>query len=151
MHPGTPSALLSALHLIGFGLACASGYARGRAMAKQDLPGVFQADNAYGIAALLILGTGLARAFGGFEKGTDWYLDNPLFWLKMGLYGLVASIECWPMVMLIRWRIQTGRGEAPDLRVLPKLKRVNDVELVFLALIPLVAAAMARRLVAWPG
>src|SRR5207245_241389 len=72
------------------------------------------ADTVWGIAALLWLATGLARAFGGLEKGSAFYLASPLFWLKITLFATVALLEAWPMATFIRWRRALRRGEAPD-------------------------------------
>jgi len=40
---------------------------------------VFYADSLWGVAALLWIATGLTRAFGGFEKGTTYYVHNSFF------------------------------------------------------------------------
>jgi putative membrane protein len=107
---------------------------------------VLRADNAWGIAALFWLGTGLVRAFGGVEKPAAWYTGNPLFWVKMGLFAFVAVLEMWPMVTFIRWRIARAAGRAPELRHMGRLARVNDVEVGLTVSIVFVAAMMARRL-----
>jgi putative membrane protein len=106
---------------------------------------IFAADNCWGVAALLWIATGLMRAFGGLEKGSDFYLHNPLFWVKMSLFGFVVLIEILPMMTLIRWRIAIKRGtQLSDLKKLPLLKVINDIELGFVVLILFVASAMAR-------
>lgn len=76
----------------------------------KDLDIAFFADNFWGLAALLWIVTGLLRAFGGYAKETSYYLDNIFFWLKMGLLVLVFLLEIWPMITLIRWRVQMRRG-----------------------------------------
>jgi putative membrane protein len=50
---------------------------------------VLLADNIWGVSALILLVTGGMRAFGGYEKGTDYYLHQPLFHLKMTLFVLI--------------------------------------------------------------
>ena len=56
---------------------------RGRALARPldeaGLRRLFLADTMWGVAALLWISTGLVRAFGGLEKGSEFYLASPLF------------------------------------------------------------------------
>ncbi len=59
------------------------------------------ADNVWGLSALLWIGTGLARVFGGFEKGSAFYVANPMFQLKMGLLGAVMLLELCPIDTLL--------------------------------------------------
>jgi len=88
--------LLAAVHLLALGVGLGAVWARGRALqAPLDVPAlrrVFYADTWWGIAAVLWIGTGLLRAFGGYEKGAFYYLHNHFFWAKMGL--LAARISC---------------------------------------------------------
>lgn len=134
------SAAFSAVHLLALGVGLGSVYARGRALERSDVPAVLRADAWWGVAALLWLGSGLMRAFGGLEKGTAYYLASHAFQVKMGLFVLVVALEAWPMITFIRWR--TGR--TPDLTKMAALARINRIELVLVLLIPFVAAAMAR-------
>jgi putative membrane protein len=138
------AALFSALHLLTLALGLGSVWARGAALKRGDVPAVLRADLWWGVAALAWIGTGLYRAFGGLEKGTDWYLHSPLFAVKMALFGLVFALELYPMITFIGWRRTRGKGGEPSLTNTPTLARVNDVELALTVLIPFVAAAMAR-------
>ena len=113
-------------------------------MKRRDVPGILAADNIWGLAALLIIGTGLWRAFGGLEKGTAYYMASTAFHLKMGLFGLLFLFEVWPMVTFIRWRIQLAREQELDLSHLSLFYKFNTAELVLVILIPFIAAAMAR-------
>jgi len=69
--------LLAAFHLLALGVGLGAVWARGRALqAHLDVPGlrrVFYADTWWGIAALAWIGTGLVRAFGGYEKGSFYF------------------------------------------------------------------------------
>jgi putative membrane protein len=139
---------LAALHLLGLGIALGAVWARGHALrAPLDAAGlnrVFHADNWWGVSALVLIGTGLLRAFAGFEKGTAYYLHNHLFWGKMALLVVVLLLELSPMVALIRWRIQRARGAEPDTSRAPRFARVSFVQAVLVALMVLAATAMAR-------
>ncbi|HRF81974.1 MAG TPA: DUF2214 family protein, partial [Flavobacteriales bacterium] len=67
------------LHLFALSIGIAAVYARWRGLralrGPEGLAAVFHADNWYGLAAMLWIGTGLVRAFGGLEKGTAYYLE----------------------------------------------------------------------------
>lgn len=114
------AAVFSALHILGVALALGSVVARGLAfhrVVKGDLAGLkaaFMADNLWGLSAIVVVGSGLLRAFAGLEKGTGFYLHNGTFFLKMGLLATVALLELVPMVTLLRWRLQEMRGGAID-------------------------------------
>src|SRR5918996_4324115 len=106
---------IAVIHLLALGLGLGAIWSRSRALKDPSDPHNIQralfADTLWGIAALLRITTGLARAFAGLEKGSAYYLANDAFWVKMVLLGLVLLLEIWPMVTLIRWRIQLARGE----------------------------------------
>ena len=104
-------AVVSALHVLGIAVSFGSLFARQRALGQRDLAATLYADNFWGLSALLVIGTGLARAFGGLEKGTTFYLENPVFHLKLGLLGLVLLLELWPMASLVALRARQARGE----------------------------------------
>jgi len=142
------SAIVSALHVLALALGLPSIFFRGRAL-KGSLDGpalrrLFMADTVWGIAALLWLATGLARAFGGLEKGSAFYLASPLFWLKMILFATVVLLEVWPMATFIRWRRALHRGEAPDTSAVSRLYIINHVEMSLVVVIVFVASFMAR-------
>ncbi|MBK9147989.1 MAG: DUF2214 family protein [Flavobacteriales bacterium] len=140
--------LLAVLHLLALAIGIAAVYARGRALRRTttaaDLPDVFHADNWYGIAALIWVGSGLWRAFGGAEKGSDHYLESHWFIGKMGLFLLVLALELLPMITLIRWRMAFKKYSAIPLEKAPLLARLTFAQLPLLLLMVLMAAAMAR-------
>ena len=138
------SALLSALHLLGLGVGLGAVFARGRAFQARDLEAALYADNWWGLAAMLWLSTGLFRAFGGLEKGTTFYLANPMFHAKLGLLLLLALLELYPMVTLLRWRIQQARGEQPELAPMGRFLVINRVETAGIVAMVFLAALMAR-------
>lgn len=148
------SGVLASFHYVALALGCSALFVRGAALGRivaapecftRERGKVLTADTAYGIAAVLWILTGLARAFGGFEKGSDYYLANPLFWVKLALFGGVFLMELPIMIELIRWRIQTARQRpvAPS-PLLAIYARINSAELVFVGLIVFVASQMAR-------
>ena len=142
------SAVVSSLHLLALAIGLPAVFLRGRALkGRLDADGVrrvLAADNVWGIAAGLWIVTGLLRAFGGLEKGTEFYLHSPLFWVKMGLFVLVLLLEIRPMITFIRWRRQLGRGATVDTSVAPALYTHNHIELAIVVVMVFVASLMAR-------
>jgi putative membrane protein len=142
------SALFSALHLLALGIGLPSVFLRGRALSGHlddtGLKRLFRADTAWGIAAALWVVTGLARAFGGLEKGSQFYLSSSLFWLKMALLVAVVLLEIWPMVTFIRWRGTLRRGSVVDVAPAGRLYAVNQLQLGIVVVMVFVASFMAR-------
>src|SRR6266702_6489681 len=142
------SAIVSALHVLALALGLSSVYLRGRALKgrldRAGLKRLFAADNVWGIAAALWIVTGLLRAFGGLEKGSQFYLQSPLFWTKMALFVTVILLEIWPMVTFIRWRRVLRRGEVPDTSGARALYVVNHIEMALVVVIVFGASFMAR-------
>jgi putative membrane protein len=140
--------VFAVVHLLALGIGLGSVWARGRALSGDldagGLRRVFYADSWWGIAALLWIGTGLVRAFGGLEKGTAYYLHNHLFWGKMALLGLILLLELRPMITLIRWRTQLARGEQPDTRGAAGFARISFLQAGLVVLMVLAATGMAR-------
>jgi putative membrane protein len=142
------SYLLAALHILTFGIGFYAIWSRANALKKlKDVSGlkeVFKADNFWGLAALLWIVTGLWRAFGGLEKGTDYYLHSKTFIAKMALFLLVFIIEIKPMVTLIQWRIKKRRNEIIDFSSARLLAFLSHIELGLITSIVFLATAMAR-------
>ncbi|PXW26517.1 DUF2214 family protein [Paraburkholderia caballeronis] len=147
--------LLAAVHLLAFGYAFASILRRSRGLRRctttEDLPAVFSADNGWGVSALVLIVTGVMRAFGGFDKGADYYLHEPLFHLKMGALVLILALEVAPMMALLRWRLACRRGDVPDLTAAPKYSRIGAVQAVLLVVMLFAASGMARGIGAGAG
>lgn len=140
--------LLAALHLVALGIGGGAILARAfglqRLKSSDALPGVLFADALWGIAALIWISTGLLRAFGGFEKGSAYYLQSSSFWIKMALLVGVLVLEVWPMVTLVRWRLQHGRGAEIDFRPGKRLAQISYAQAALIFCMIFAASAMAR-------
>ncbi len=140
--------IVAFLHLLALGIGMGAVWARGQALRgplnDAGLKNVFHADNWYGIAALIWIVTGVWRAFGGLEKGTDYYLHSMPFLIKMGIYVLLAALETWPMIVLMQWRSQLGKGIAVDTSRAKLFALFSEIETLGLVGMVLAAAAMAR-------
>jgi len=145
------AAIFSALHLIALGIGLGAVWMRGRALragthASNAVHKILVADNFWGIAALLWIGTGLVRVLAGLDKATDFYVHNGFFRVKMSAVALLLALEMWPMITFIRWRVARARGGVPDTSHAVALSRINDGELALVVVIVFLAAMMARGL-----
>ena len=140
--------LLAAVHLLGLGVGLGAVWARARALRgpldSHGIRRVLAADAWWGIAALLWIGSGLWRLFGGVEKGTAFYFQNHVFWTKMGLFLLIIVLEIGPIVTFTTWRRQVAQGVVPDLSSAPRIARVSAIQAVLVVLMVFAATAMAR-------
>jgi putative membrane protein len=143
--------LLAWLHLLALAVGVGGVWARGRALRDslrdpedpRAIRRAFVGDAWWGVAAVLWLVTGLWRLFGSTEKSTSYYVGNHVFLLKMALFLVVAGLEVWPMMTLMRWR--TGRA-APNPRDAGRIEIISYVECVLVIGIVLAAVSMARGL-----
>lgn len=105
------------------------------------------ADGVYGLAATLVLVTGILRVL-FFGKGTDYYLHQPVFWAKVAVFGVVSLLSVVPTVSFIRW-IAPLRAQRPPTLSQPQVSRLQlliRLELMGVAVIPLLASMMARHI-----
>jgi putative membrane protein len=148
--------LLAAAHLLALGIGLGAIWARARALrAPLDSDGglgrVFYADTLWGLAAVLWIATGLTRAFGGFEKGTAYYVHNSFFLAKMTMLVAILALEIWPMMTLIRWRTQRARGERVRTNAATQMARISAVQAALIVAMVFAATAMARGMGARAG
>jgi putative membrane protein len=143
---------LAVIHLVGWAMALGSVFARARALTdvrdRERLHRGLAADNWWGISAIVLIGTGLWRAFGSLEKSSSYYWSSHAFYAKMGTLALVLLLEFWPMITLIRWRVAEGRGSLPDMGVIQpaarRIARISDMQTLLLLGIVTAAVMMAR-------
>jgi putative membrane protein len=140
---------LAAIHLLAFALGFWAVLNRGTAFIRlaagtAQARNVLLADNLWGISAVILLVTGGMRAFGGYEKGTDYYLHQPLFHLKMTLFVLILLLEIMPMITLIKWRIALGRGKAINIGREKVFARISHSQALLMMLMVVAATGMAR-------
>jgi putative membrane protein len=144
----TLSAIVSALHLLALAIGLPSVFLRGWALKGpfdgDHLRRLLVSDVVWGIAFVVWLATGLARAFGGMEKGTEFYLHSSLFWVKLGLIAVITGLEIRPMLTFMGWRRTIARGQAPDTSVARALFVINHIQMTLVVAIVFVASFMAR-------
>lgn len=99
----------------------------------------------YGIAAVLVLVTGLLR-FAYFAKGMPFYLANPLFYIKVGIFVAVGLISIYPTRRFLSWQRMLKQDNLPEVDEgsVTRLRYLVRLELGLLLIIPLLAVLMAR-------
>jgi putative membrane protein len=112
---------------------------------RLELRRLANADIGYALAAVAVLATGAARLLFG-AKPAVFYLHNPVFHVKIGLFVLVGLISIKPTLAFLRWRRAATAN--PDFRVEEGewrgVRRLLMLEMHIVALIPLFAVLMAR-------
>lgn len=143
------SSITAYFHYLGFMLAFAAltveVFNLKPEMTLDEAKKVAFADAAYGIAATAILITGILRVL-YFGKGTDYYLSNPFFYAKMGVFVIVSLFSLYPTFTFLSWIKMLQSGEIPNIEI-PKINRISWLikgELVCFTILPLLAAVMAR-------
>lgn len=100
-------------------------------------------DALYGTLAGIQIGTGIWRMW--LEKGSAYYLSNPLFHAKIGLFALVGLLSLYPTLTFLAWRTGLRQQQAPQ--IAPGKARlvtmIIRLELLGLLLIPLLATLIA--------
>jgi putative membrane protein len=147
--PVVPGALVAYGHYLSFMVCFAALVLERRLIRPQpdrrDAIWMVITDVVYGIAALGVLVTGILRVR-YFGQGSDFYTENPLFWVKVGTYVAVGALSLYPTITYILWAIPLRKGELPQVTesLATRLKWILNIEILGFALIPLLAALMAR-------
>jgi len=142
------NALVAALHFIGVFGVIATVFAEW--VIFNPIPTVAEArrlqrcDAWYGLSALLVMAAGGLRVF-YFEKGSAFYLGNPVFHLKMALFIGVGLLSIYPTVVFIRWRKATRSDTAPTM---PPEQAKRIALLLRLEVLLLVAMIVAASIMA---
>jgi putative membrane protein len=144
--------ILAAGHLLGLAIGVGGVWARAGALSgtldAKGIGRVLAADNWWGLSALLLIGTGLIRLFGSYEKSVDYYAGNSFFWIKMALLIAIVLLELAPMITFIRWRM-AGAPNKPitiDATRVPLFATISRIQAVLLVAMILMATGMARGL-----
>jgi putative membrane protein len=135
--------LLAILTLVVF-LSSEAALCRVQWMNEAVVERLVKVDQVYGIAAVAVLLTGLARTWWGV-KGLGWYWTNPLLHLKVTLFVIVGLMSIKPTMTYLRWR-RTLRetGRLPAEQEIRGTRRLVMVQAHIVALIPLAAVFLAR-------
>ena len=112
---------------------------------KQQIRTLAAVDLMYGIAAIVVLTTGLLRWF-VYGKGSDYYLHNPIFHAKLTLFVIVGILSIFPTIQFLKWRRQANAGNEIiiDEKIAKKQLMFIRIELLLVSIIPLLAVMVAR-------
>jgi putative membrane protein len=136
-------------HLIVFGiaavLAAELALLRPAAMSPHTVKLLGRFDAVYGLLALAILAVGFARVQYG-AKGADFYLDNPVFWVKIGAFAVVGLLSIKPSLRIAAWQkaLKADAAFVPAPDDLRATRRLLLAEVHVFGVIPVAAAIMAR-------
>jgi putative membrane protein len=112
-----------------------------KGLEARSLPLLGRIDGAYGMAAGLLIIVGIGRVIFGL-KGWEFYVYNPVFWLKMAAFAAVGLLSIPPTIRILRWR-RAALDTVPETEI-TALRFWLKAEAGFFALILIFAAAMAR-------
>jgi len=135
-------------HLLAFTLTACLVYefsAYRRDMGLAEIRRIQRVDLVYGTSAGLLLVIGLLRVF-FFEKGVNFYIHNPFFWVKMIAFLIVGLLSVDPTIRYIRWNRALRQNEVPEISE-TEYKRTRLLlllEVIGIAVILLAAPMMAR-------
>ncbi len=132
------------IHFIGilivFGMVLAELVLVQKELKRSVIKRMFVFDGIYGAFSLVVVGAGLYLWL-GIGKSAEFYTSNPLMHAKVGLFILVGVLSFWPTVFYFKNR--KGR-EDEVVKVPAYIKRIIQIELGLLIIIPLLATLMAQ-------
>jgi len=135
--------LLAILTLVVF-IASEAALCRPEWMNAKVVERLARVDTIYGVAAGVVLLTGVSRTIWGF-KGAGWYWGNGLLHLKLTMFVVVALISIKPTLTFRKWkRDLSATGALPAEDDIRKTRKLIMVQAHIIALIPLVAVFIAR-------
>ena len=143
------TALMAFLHhLMAFMLTACLVYefiAYRRNMSLEEVRRIQRVDLVYGISAGLLLVIGFLRVF-FFEKGPNFYFNNPFFWVKMISFLIVALLSIDPTLRYIRWNRTVRQNQLPEISEAEhrRTRVLLALQMIGLVVILLAAPLMAR-------
>lgn len=145
----TLEAVLAALHLVAIltfvvFLSSQAALCRTEWMNAAVVERLARLDVIYGVAAVLMIVSGLARLFWGI-KGLSWYVSQPLFHIKITIVVAMAVLSIWPSIMFRRWlRHLRETGAMPDALEVKKVRRLVMIQSHVLPVVAVIAVFWAR-------
>ena len=135
--------LLAILTLVVF-LTSQAALCRVEWMSAAVVQRLARLDMIYGIAALALLLTGIARLVWGV-KGMGGYVASPLFHIKMTLVLLIIAIAAYPSLAMRRWaRRLEATGALPSVEEQHRVRRAIMLHTHIMPVVAVVAVFWAR-------
>jgi len=105
--------IVSFMHYIGimslFGALLAEHLLFKKNISLSQAKNLLTTNLAYGIAAIVVLISGLLRLF-YYGKGLSFYLSNPILHVKITFYLIVAILSIYPTVKFLSWTNLSKKG-----------------------------------------
>ena len=145
----TISALIAYVHYLGiilcFGALIFENTILKQNLSKNETISIIIADVIYGIAGLAILITGILRVK-YYGQGGEFYINNPIFWVKVSLYVVIGLISLYPTATYILWAIPLSKNKLPIIseNLVKRFRLIITTELIGFAVIPFFATLMSR-------
>ena len=131
--------LVFVVFLAGETVLCRSDWMNAAVVAR-----LVRLDAAFGLSAIAVLATGLARSYWGM-KGAAWYWSQPLLHAKLGLFVLIGLLSIKPTLTFLRWRkALRASGALPVPAEVRSVRLWLIVETHLVAVMPLLAVFLAR-------
>lgn len=110
-------------------------------MTRSEIAQLARIDAVYGLAALTLLIAGLTLWLGSFGKPAIYYTRNWIFHIKLTLFLSIGILSISPTVFFIKQR----KGDPNEIINIPaSIFWMLRIELLLLAIIPLLAGLMAH-------
>ncbi len=145
----TTEALLAYAHILSIlmmatFLASETALCRSEWMNAKVVERLARVDLLYGISALCVLASGLARTWWGI-KGAGWYWSQPLLHAKVTLFVVIGVMSIVPTMRFLAWRrALRADGSLPTPEQVRATRRIVMIEAHLVAVIPLLAVFLAR-------
>jgi putative membrane protein len=116
-----------------------------KGMSIEEARRIQRVDLVFGISAGLLLVAGLLRVF-FFEKGVNFYINSPFFWVKMTAFVIVGLLSIDPTIRYIRWNKSLSENKSPEISdsEYKRTRLLLSLEVIGIAIILLAAPMMAR-------
>ena len=104
-----------------------------------------RADMIYGLSALLVVLMGFIRVY-YFEKGPDYYFNNPFFWMKLIVFTGVGLLSIYPSIKFFQWNPLLKSETTPILTTQTSniLRTLLILEVIGLIVMMIAASLMAK-------
>jgi putative membrane protein len=112
-----------------------------KGLLRSELKKLSRVDAVYGVAAIVAVAAGLTLWF-GVGKGAGFY-NNPVLHVKVGIVVVVGLISIVPTVYFIR---NSKGDQSLQVSLPPYIRRLVIIQLLLLAIVPLLATMMANGL-----
>ena len=112
---------------------------------KTEIKSLAMVDLIYGISAAIVLITGLLRWFVVNPKGAEFFTKNPLFHTKLTLFVVIVILSVFPTMKFLKWKKKSKLDDnfQPDNKAVKKQLMFIRIELLLMAIIPLLAVMIA--------